>query len=192
MSGRNPFDDVVSRPRRGTTPRDFHEASQEVQTRVKNLTEKIEAAPPQVLPDLITGEDYFRLEPQSMELIRQDQLDDQRFTHTTRMQLKDLPTHEERERAAKAIARRDPLISEQVVPVLVDDAEREIKEERGSTVFWSIIWLFTGYFSLDSMLQGNGVMGAFIVGICAFFFILVALRVVGHAWNMGGARGRAI
>ncbi len=152
----------------------------------------INAAPPKDPPALITGGAYYNLEPQSVEQVEQDMLDDHRFENIGIIQLKNLSTHEERERAARALARRDPSISDQVVPVLVIDAEKAIREERRSTIIFTIAGIVTAFFALNALFKGLGIIAAIISGVVAFFFSMGVMYVIGHTLNMGSVSGRAI
>jgi hypothetical protein len=191
MSGPNPFDDVGRKPS-GGNPRGSLQASLEVDREASRLDAQIDEAFGESMPTLIMGEAYSALEHQSVERTQQDFLDDKRFEDESSMTLKFLSSHEERERAARAMARRDPDISEQVVPVLVSDAEKEIREGRKGTATWTFVILVTLYFAGDSLVQGQSVIAALVIGVVSFFGAFLLLLVLGNIWHMGEARGRAI
>lgn len=190
MSGRNPFDDV-GKPR-GGTPQSFQQASAEVNRTINETVKRVHEAPPQVLPDLITGEEYTRLVPQSYEMIQQDLLDEQRFRNITEVQLQDLPTHQERIRAAKVLSRRNPLGTDGLVEVIVSDAEHAAHQRKVKSTVVTATWIFTLFvFLVSSVQSANPIVGFFVAAIM-YFAVGFIIRVLSFVNGMSTVSGRAV
>jgi hypothetical protein len=190
MSGRNPFDDV-GKPR-GATPPSFQRAQAEVKQKVNETTVKAHEAPPQVLPDLITGENYHRLVPQSLDQVQQDLLDDRRFATVTRQSIKDLPTHQERLRAAKALCRREPLGCDALAESMAEDITQKVNSRKIKSNATAAIWCFTGFcFIASTLMSGNPLVG-FAVAVIMHFSIGAVLYVVSEVKGMSSVSGKAV
>jgi hypothetical protein len=190
MSGRNPFDDV-GKPR-GATPLSFQRAQAEVKQKVDETTVKAHEAPPQVLPDLITGENYHRLVPQSLDQVQQDLLDDRRFATVTRKSIEDLPTHQERLRAAKALCRREPLGCDALAESMAEDITQKVNSQKVKSGATAAIWCFTGFcFIASTVMSKNPLIGLAVAAII-HFGIGAVLYVVSEINGMGGVSGRSV
>lgn len=189
---RNPFDDV-GKASRGPVPT-FQAAASSVDKHIEETVKKAQHDPPQVLPDLITGESYDQLKPRSIELIHQNMLDDARFEHTEYKNLISLPTHQERERAARAMSRRgdDMCKREEDVDWCVQSVERQLHEEQRRTRVTGTCWAIAIFFGLGVLLNDGGVFGALFVG-AIMWWVAFLLWYVGYCTlTMGEAPGRAV
>jgi hypothetical protein len=186
---RNPFDDV-GQPR-GGTPQPFHVAAASVQERVEVAVKKVQDALPPVPPDLITGEEYTRLEPESIELVQQHVLDDVRFEHTEYKHLITLPTHQERERAAKALYRRDDSIVTDV-DMIVDDLERQLSIRRREGHVLGAYTLFAAIVCIFSFAEGMPLIHVAFNTFCGWWAAALIHRVQSMFIGIGGVSGRAV
>lgn len=190
MSGRNPFDDV-GKPR-GVPPQSYQQASAEVNKTVNEAVKRVHESPRQELPDLITGEAYTNLKPQSYERVQQDLLDDQRFRNITQVQIQDLPNHQERLRAAKVLARRNPLGTDGIANVIVADAEHAAHTKKVKSTVVTATWIFTILvFLISSVQSGNPIVGFFVAAILHFAVGFI-IRVLGFINGMSTVSGRAV
>lgn len=190
MSGRNPFDDVGKPQQRA--PASFEKASNEVKSRATEVRQMVRESPAQVPPDLITGEEYDRLEPRSLELIQQDMLDDQRFRHTETHRLEYLPTHQERMRAAKAICRRDILLDDLNAEIRVHDVESRLRKESIKRLVLSTVWALTGIFFLWSCVISKDPLVAAGVAIVCHFGMILLIWVASFFVGLNKVAGRAV
>jgi len=187
----DPFDLVVPR-RREVALNTFQQASEKIAKQERYLARTIAAVPPKEHPDLIVGHEYDQLEPESEEKSEQDHLDADRFATTQLIGLRYLQTHEERVRAAYAIARRERNVDESAVTMLVSDAEAFIKEQKIKTRYWWGVSLITFFFFADGVSEGRGFGTALGSSLLAFISVLLISWVAGNVWRMGESSGRAV
>lgn len=189
---RNPFDDV-GKARKGT-PQPFQAAAASVERHVEEAVKKVQEAPPQVLPDLITGEAYDHLLPESIELVQQHVLDDARFEHTQYKHLIDLPTHQERERAAKALGRRgDPIVhDEDHADYLVGRIEGRISEQRTQNAIVGVFWAVAFVLGLTTLVQSGNFFYAAFSGFVGWWSAAFLWRLWVEVRGMSSVSGRAV
>lgn len=143
-------------------------------------------------PDLIVGEAYDALDPHSEHRVQQDALDDRSFRTCGRGDISNLPTHQERERAARAISRRDPLVDETMAKIIVEGAEEQIaRNRRRAITVLTITGLSCGCFVMSLVQTGDPSVA---LGVSGFMFLLMVLayKVVGNLWTMGSSSGSAV
>ena len=189
---RNPFDDV-GKAREGP-PQPFQAAAASVEKHVVEAVKKVKEAPPQVLPDLITGEEYTHLKPQSLELVQQHVLDDARFENMEYKHLIDLPTHQERERAAKALGRRGDHIvhDEDHAEYLVSRIEGELTVKRTQSAIVGILWMVALIFGLTTLVQSENIFYALFSGFVAWWTTAFIWRIWVEVRGMNTVSGRAV
>ena len=186
---RNPFDNM-GQPR-GGTPKPFHVAAAAVEKKVEVAVKKVQEAPPQVLPDLITGEAYDQLVPESIELVQQHVLDDVRFEHTEYKHLVNLPTHQERERAAKALHRRgDSIVTD--VDMIVEDLEYQVAWRRRESRVLGAYWAFAGVVCIFSFYEGMPLVAVAFNSFCGWWAAAIIHRVQTLFIGIGNVSGRAV
>jgi hypothetical protein len=211
MSERNPFDDAStpcgsppqSPPK--AQPKSFSRAQAEANKALNETAVKIHEAPPQVLPELITGEDYDQLEPQSLGKVQQDLLDDARFATITeaycadtgKIGIVDLPTHQERLRAYKAKCRQLPNPEtyedlDEKAENWADDSTRRANKRKlkNRSLVALLAWCLFCFVS-STISTGNPAMG-FIVAFVMFWMVIGAMNVLGLFMTMGDSAGRAV
>ena len=189
---RNPFDDV-GKARRGT-PQPFQVAAASVERHVVEAIQKVQEAPPQVLPDLITGEAYDQLKPQSIELVHQHVLDDARFEHTEYKHLINLPTHQERERAAKALGRRGDSIvhDEDHAEYLVGRIEGKLDVKRTQNAIVAVFWVIAVIFGGTTLVQSQNFFYALFSGFVGWWVPAFIWRIWVEVRGMSTVNGRAV
>lgn len=186
---RNPFD-AVGQPR-GGTPKPFHVAAASVEEQIEVAVKKVQEAPPQVPPDLITGEAYTHLKPESMELVQQHVLDDVRFESIEYKHLINLPTHQERERAAKALYRRgDSIVTD--VDMIVDDLEYQVAVRRREGRVLGAYSLFAAIACIFSFHEGMPLLNVAFNTFCAWWTAALIHRVQTLFIGIGNVSGRAV
>jgi len=189
---RNPFDDVGKA--RGGTPQPFQVAAASVERHVVEAVKKVQEAPPQVLPDLITGEAYDQLVPQSIELVQQHVLDDARFENTEYKHLINLPTYQERERAAKALGRRGDSIvhDEDHAEYLVGRIESKLDAKRTQNIIVAIFWIIALTFGFTTLAQSGNFLYAAFSGFVGWWVPAIIWRIWVEIRGMSTVSGRAV
>jgi hypothetical protein len=189
MSGSNPFDRVRKQRKE---VRSFQEASEETKRTVANAARRVEATGHVVYQRLIQGKAYEELPPRSKEKIGQDLLDDQRFRDLGRNDIQTLPTAEERTRAARSLARRDPLIDEAMGEAIASDVEVQLRREgrRTATVF--LIWAWTLFCFIAGVGMGKGLFVAIGVAIFGNLAAVLLLRCLSLFVGLGTVSGKAV
>jgi hypothetical protein len=186
---RNPFD-TMGQPRRGT-PQPFQVAAASVEEQIEVAVKKVQDAPPQVPPDLITGEEYTRLQPESIELVQQHVLDDVRFGHIEYKHLVDLPTHQERERAAKSLYRRgDDIVTD--VDMIVDDLEQQLMRRRRESSVLGAYTVFAAVVCFFSFAEGMPLINIAFNTFCGWWAAALVHRVQTMFIGIGSVSGRAV
>lgn len=189
---RNPFDDV-GKAREGL-PQSFQAAITSADRNVEEAVKRVQEAPPQVLPDLITGEAYDSLKPQSIELVHQQVLDDIRFENTEYKHLIDLPTHQERERAARALGRRGDSIvgNEDGAEYVVDRIEMRLHERRNQNFILGIFWAVGILFGIITLVQSGNFFYALFSGFVGWWGAAFFGRILVEVLGMNTVTGRAV
>lgn len=196
MRGENPFEKMVGRKpavASGSPPRE-PKVDQEVLP-----VEPPEAPKPDPLDQLITGDAYEellqleeRVAGKPEKLAQQDAIDDDRFEHLHGDDWKQLDDHEDRIRAARAIARREGNRADEVnADEKVDYYEYREDKERLHQAVKTLLLLFVALGFLAGLLQ-HGIVGALSTGLAFFFGGVLVLWLYNLFSGMTNVRGRAV
>ena len=156
------------------------------------------------LQNLITGEYYEDLLLEAGRstygvpeaLVEQNKLDDQRFEHLHEDDWKNLDDSENRERAARAIARREgsyttDQANEAAAQTNVMAFENRIAKEQKKRIMWTVLLFWSLFGAAATGAQGG--FFAFLVGGLVFFFGgSLVLWIASLILGMGSASGRAV
>lgn len=197
MRGTNPFERrVVETPVMRDPPQEPI-----VEPAVEDLTPVPEPEEPRENPllHLVEGEDYedllvhaARTGSKSQILVQQDELDDDRFEHLHGEDWKTLEEHEDRVRAARAIARREGARDDEChAEIHVDCYEDSQRKEHKKKVMWICLLLWAALGAVMTAAEG-GPVGFFLGGVTFFFVGAFLLWVVSLFQGIGNVRGRAV
>ena len=135
--------------------------------------------------ELITGENYDSLEPGSIEVTSQDEIDDSRFGQIEYKHLINLPNHQERMRAARAMGRRgDHLCKcEEDVESTVNEVEFNLRKRNFEGRILGVCWLVALFFGINAMFE-TGFFGGIFAGFIVWWLTFGIIVLGGIIWNL--------